>query len=37
MSVIGFGAWEAGGDTWGANESEDSRDRRHAGRRSTRA
>jgi aryl-alcohol dehydrogenase-like predicted oxidoreductase len=23
MSVIGFGAWEAGGDEWGANESED--------------
>jgi aryl-alcohol dehydrogenase-like predicted oxidoreductase len=23
MSVIGFGAWEAGGDMWGANESED--------------
>jgi aryl-alcohol dehydrogenase-like predicted oxidoreductase len=23
MSVIGFGAWEAGGDVWGANESED--------------
>lgn len=23
LSVIGFGAWEAGGDTWGANESED--------------
>jgi aryl-alcohol dehydrogenase-like predicted oxidoreductase len=22
MSVIGFGAWEAGGDMWGANESE---------------
>jgi aryl-alcohol dehydrogenase-like predicted oxidoreductase len=22
MSVIGFGAWEAGGDAWGANESE---------------
>jgi aryl-alcohol dehydrogenase-like predicted oxidoreductase len=21
MSVIGFGAWEAGGDAWGANES----------------
>lgn len=24
LSVIGFGAWEAGGDAWGANESEDS-------------
>jgi aryl-alcohol dehydrogenase-like predicted oxidoreductase len=24
MSVIGFGAWEAGGDMWGANESETS-------------
>jgi aryl-alcohol dehydrogenase-like predicted oxidoreductase len=23
MSVIGFGAWEAGGDQWGANASED--------------
>jgi aryl-alcohol dehydrogenase-like predicted oxidoreductase len=23
VSVIGFGAWEAGGDMWGANESED--------------
>jgi aryl-alcohol dehydrogenase-like predicted oxidoreductase len=23
LSVIGFGAWEAGGDVWGANESED--------------
>lgn len=23
LSVIGFGAWEAGGDMWGANESED--------------
>ncbi|MEO8422471.1 MAG: aldo/keto reductase [Actinomycetota bacterium] len=23
MSVIGFGAWEAGGDAWGANESEE--------------
>lgn len=23
LSVIGFGAWEAGGDTWGENESED--------------
>jgi aryl-alcohol dehydrogenase-like predicted oxidoreductase len=23
MSVIGFGAWEAGGDMWGGNESED--------------
>jgi aryl-alcohol dehydrogenase-like predicted oxidoreductase len=23
MSVIGFGAWEAGGDQWGANESEE--------------
>jgi aryl-alcohol dehydrogenase-like predicted oxidoreductase len=23
MSVIGFGAWEAGGDAWGTNESED--------------
>ena len=23
MSVIGFGAWEAGGDAWGANESDD--------------
>ena len=23
MSVIGFGAWEAGGDAWGANPSED--------------
>lgn len=23
MSVVGFGAWEAGGDMWGANESED--------------
>jgi aryl-alcohol dehydrogenase-like predicted oxidoreductase len=23
MSVIGFGAWEAGGDAWGPNESED--------------
>jgi aryl-alcohol dehydrogenase-like predicted oxidoreductase len=23
ISVIGFGAWEAGGDAWGANESED--------------
>ncbi|MGZ5213590.1 MAG: aldo/keto reductase [Actinomycetota bacterium] len=22
MSVVGFGAWEAGGDMWGANESE---------------
>ena len=22
ISVIGFGAWEAGGDMWGANESE---------------
>ncbi len=22
ISVIGFGAWEAGGDAWGANESE---------------
>jgi aryl-alcohol dehydrogenase-like predicted oxidoreductase len=22
LSVIGFGAWEAGGDAWGANESE---------------
>jgi aryl-alcohol dehydrogenase-like predicted oxidoreductase len=22
MSVVGFGAWEAGGDAWGANESE---------------
>jgi aryl-alcohol dehydrogenase-like predicted oxidoreductase len=24
MSVIGFGAWEAGGDAWGVNESEGS-------------
>lgn len=24
LSVIGFGAWEAGGDAWGPNESEDS-------------
>ena len=23
ISVIGFGAWEAGGDAWGANESDD--------------
>lgn len=23
MSVIGFGAWEAGGDAWGANESDE--------------
>ncbi|MGE5226134.1 MAG: aldo/keto reductase [Planctomycetaceae bacterium] len=23
MSVVGFGAWEAGGDAWGPNESED--------------
>ncbi len=23
MSVIGYGAWEAGGDDWGANESDD--------------
>jgi aryl-alcohol dehydrogenase-like predicted oxidoreductase len=23
LSVIGFGAWEAGGDAWGANESDD--------------
>ncbi len=23
ISVIGFGAWEAGGDAWGANESEE--------------
>lgn len=23
MSVVGFGAWEAGGDAWGSNESED--------------
>jgi len=23
ISVIGFGAWEAGGDAWGPNESED--------------
>ena len=23
LSVIGFGAWEAGGDMWGPNESED--------------
>ena len=23
MSMIGFGAWEAGGDMWGGNESED--------------
>jgi aryl-alcohol dehydrogenase-like predicted oxidoreductase len=23
MSVIGYGAWEAGGDAWGPNESED--------------
>jgi aryl-alcohol dehydrogenase-like predicted oxidoreductase len=23
ISVIGYGAWEAGGDTWGANESEE--------------
>ena len=22
LSVVGFGAWEAGGDAWGANESE---------------
>jgi aryl-alcohol dehydrogenase-like predicted oxidoreductase len=22
ISVIGFGAWEAGGDAWGPNESE---------------
>lgn len=24
LSVVGFGAWEAGGDTWGPNESEES-------------
>ncbi len=24
MSVIGYGAWEAGGDDWGPNDSEDS-------------
>src|SRR5439155_9048581 len=23
ISVVGFGAWEAGGDMWGANQSED--------------
>src|SRR5512144_2223200 len=23
MTVIGFGAWEAGGDAWGPNASED--------------
>src|SRR5262245_21167157 len=23
ISVVGYGAWEAGGDMWGANESED--------------
>src|SRR5436190_23864924 len=23
ISVVGFGAWEAGGDMWGPNESED--------------
>ncbi|MEP6973048.1 MAG: aldo/keto reductase, partial [Actinomycetota bacterium] len=23
LSIVGFGAWEAGGDAWGANESED--------------
>jgi aryl-alcohol dehydrogenase-like predicted oxidoreductase len=23
MSVVGFGAWEAGGDAWGSNESEE--------------
>jgi aryl-alcohol dehydrogenase-like predicted oxidoreductase len=23
ISVVGFGAWEAGGDTWGPNESDD--------------
>lgn len=23
ISVVGFGAWEAGGDTWGPNQSED--------------
>ncbi|HEX2025935.1 MAG TPA: aldo/keto reductase [Actinomycetota bacterium] len=23
LSVVGYGAWEAGGDTWGPNESED--------------
>ena len=23
ISVVGFGAWEAGGDAWGANESEE--------------
>lgn len=23
LSVVGFGAWEAGGDTWGPNESEE--------------
>jgi aryl-alcohol dehydrogenase-like predicted oxidoreductase len=23
ISVVGFGAWEAGGDAWGPNESDE--------------